>query len=358
MALWSVGNCSDFGTFTEIAANDDSGPGFAPFIDDACVVPGQTYYVQIDGYSGFQYNTDLTVTEVGPPLSLTCPANQVESADANCSFILSDYTGMSTATENCGLPALSQFPAIGTNITSLTTVTITATYASGYMLTCNFAVSVVDNTPPVAACLNPTVQLDANGQGSITTVDVFDAANSSDNCGSPYPVFVTPNTFDCSNIGANTVTLQIIDLAGNTALCTATVNVEDVTPPEAKCKNIPLVLDANGVASIVPSDIDDGSWDLCGAVTLTVDEDEFYCSDVFEIEDVELTVTDGSGNTSTCEAIIDVQDHTPPIAICQDLLVELDNGGVWSTGWGDINGGSTDACGIVTYLINGQDFVE
>ncbi|MAT55510.1 MAG: hypothetical protein CMN32_13620, partial [Saprospirales bacterium] len=357
LALWSVGDCNNFGSFTEIAANDDDGPLFAPFINDACVVPGQTYYVQIDGFGGQDYNTNITVTAVGLPLSLTCPPNQVEVAGANC-VDLADYTGLATATDNCGSPALSQSPAAGTNVNSNTTVTITATYSSGYVQTCDFEVIVQDNIPPIAACLNPTVVLDNAGNASITTADVFDAANSSDNCGNPYAVFVTPNTFDCSNIGANTVTLQIIDNAGNTALCTATVTVQDNTPPEAKCKDITLVLDPNGVASIVPSDIDDGSSDECGPVTLSVDEDEFYCSDVFEIEDVELTVTDGSGNTSTCEAIIDVQDNTPPVAVCQDLTVELDNGGVWSTGWGDINGGSTDACGIVTYLINGEDFVE
>lgn len=60
LALWEAGDCDDFLTFTEIAANDDSGddviPGihiFAPAIIEATRLnPGQTYYIQLDGFDG------------------------------------------------------------------------------------------------------------------------------------------------------------------------------------------------------------------------------------------------------------------------------------------------------------------
>ncbi|MAT55534.1 MAG: hypothetical protein CMN32_13740 [Saprospirales bacterium] len=206
--------------------------------------------------------------------------------------------------------------------------------------------SLVDNTPPVAACLNPTVQLDANGNASITTTDVFDAANSSDNCSTPYPVFVTPNAFTCADIGANTVTLQIIDDAGNTALCTATVTVEDNSAPSVNCKNTNVTLNSQGQASIQPIEVYGSSSDNCGNVSLqSVSPSSFGCANV-GANTVTLTVTDNNGNFSTCTATVTVNDNTAPAASCQNHTVALDNSGNASITAADVNNGSSDNCGI------------
>jgi hypothetical protein len=52
MAIWSVGDCSDFSTFTEVFANDDGGPGLAAGLEDMLLTPGETYYLQVDDYGG------------------------------------------------------------------------------------------------------------------------------------------------------------------------------------------------------------------------------------------------------------------------------------------------------------------
>ncbi|GAB4252722.1 MAG: hypothetical protein Kow0027_17600 [Saprospiraceae bacterium] len=353
LALWSVGDCNNFGSFTEIAANDDDGPLFAPFINDACVVPGQTYYLQIDGFDGTSYNTDITVTAVYPVLN--CPANQVEVAGASC-VTLPDYTSLATASDNCGSATLSQSPAAGTTLNVTTTVTITATYPNGFSQTCNFEVTVQDNTPPTAACLNPTVVLDNPGQASISTADVFDAANSSDNCGNPYPVFVTPNTFTCSNIGTNTVTLQIIDLHGNTALCNATVTVVDNIAPTVTCKNTSVTLNSQGQASIQPIEVYDSGNDNCGNVNLqSVSPNSFDCSNV-GANTVTLTVNDGNGNTGTCTATVTVNDNIDPTASCKNHTVALDNSGNASITPADVNDGSSDNCGIGNISVSPSSF--
>ncbi|MBK9420376.1 MAG: hypothetical protein IPN44_04900 [Flavobacteriales bacterium] len=36
-----------------------------------------------------------------------------------------------------------------------------------------------------------------------------------------------------------------------------------------------------------------------------------------------LTVTDQSGNTSTCTATVTVQDNVAPVAICQPVTIQL-----------------------------------
>jgi len=55
----------------------------------------------------------------------------------------------------------------------------------------------------------------------------------------------------------------VTDVNGNESSETATVTVEDNIDPVVVTKNITVELDENGIASIVPSDIDDGSSDNC-----------------------------------------------------------------------------------------------
>ena len=59
-------------------------------------------------------------------------------------------------------------------------------------------------------------------------------------------------------MGTNTVTLSVADVNGNSASCTATVTVEDVTDPVANCQDATVQLDANGAGVLTASDIDAG----------------------------------------------------------------------------------------------------
>jgi hypothetical protein len=88
-------------------------------------------------------------------------------------------------------------------------------------------------------CQNITVNLNAAGTVSITAAQVNNG--SSDACGIA-SMSVSPNSFTCANVGANTVTLTVTDVNGNTSTCTATVTVADVTPPSAVCQNISVDL--------------------------------------------------------------------------------------------------------------------
>lgn len=64
LAVWDASDFSDFGTFVELAANDDSGPSLSPFISNLqCLVPDRTYWIQLDGFSGLEGKGNLTVTE-------------------------------------------------------------------------------------------------------------------------------------------------------------------------------------------------------------------------------------------------------------------------------------------------------
>src|SRR5213078_673594 len=91
----------------------------------------------------------VTVTDTVPP-TITCSSNRVVSASGTCA---SNVTFVVTATDNCPGVTVSSSPASGTSFpVGTTTVTSTATDATGNSSTCSFTVTVNDAQPPVITC--------------------------------------------------------------------------------------------------------------------------------------------------------------------------------------------------------------
>lgn len=234
----------------------------------------------------------------------------------------------------------------------ITTITYTFEDTEGNSDTRTVTVEVIDNEDPIAVCQDITVQLDGNGNASITPGMVDNG--SDDNCGIA-TMTVVPNTFDCNDIGANMVTLTVTDLHGNMHSCMATVTIEDNVNPTAQCQNITVQLDANGNASITAADVNNGSSDACGIANLSIDISSFDCSNV-GANNVNLTVEDNNGNISVCAAVVTVEDNVPPTAICQDITIQLDQFGDASITAGQINNGSFDMCGIQSVSVTPNTF--
>ncbi len=210
----------------------------------------------------------------------------------------------------------------------------------------------VDNTPPTTLCQNITIQLDAAGNATITAAQIDNGSN--DACGIQ-SLAVDPSAFTCANVGANTVTLTVTDVNGNVSTCDATVTVEDITPPTALCQDITIQLDAAGNATITAAQIDNGSNDACGIQSLAVDPSAFTCANV-GANTVTLTVTDNNGLTSTCDATVTVEDTTPPMPECQDIVIQLDAAGNATITAAQIDNGSNDACGIQSLAVDPSAF--
>ncbi|QQX75632.1 MULTISPECIES: M36 family metallopeptidase [Aequorivita] len=261
-------------------------------------------------------------------------------------MIVISYINTGTVTQTAGLASGDIFP-VGTT-------TNTFEYDDGVnpVQTCSFDVTINDTEAPAAVCQNITVQLDASGNASIIPADVD--GGSTDNCGIA-SLSVSPSTFTCANVGANNVTFTVTDVNGNSNTCTAVVTVEDNVAPAAVCQNITVQLDASGNASITPADVDGGSTDNCGIASLSVSPSTFTCANV-GANNVTFTVTDVNGNSSTCTAVVTVEDNVAPAAVCQNITVQLDATGNVSITAGDVDGGSTDACGIASTSIDITDF--
>ncbi|APY09142.1 hypothetical protein BWZ20_12885 [Winogradskyella sp. J14-2] len=227
------------------------------------------------------------------------------------------------------------------------TVTITATDAEGKVSTEDVIITVVDNIYPVAIAQNITVQLDASGNALVEANDLENG--STDNCGIA-SIDIDTNSFDCSNLGTNTVNFTVTDLDGNTNSTTATITVEDNIDPIALAQNITLALDTDGTASLTPDDID-LSTDNCSIVSRTLSITNFDCTNLGE-NTITLTVADESGNSAMTTAIVTITDTTNPIAVAQDVTVQLNSIGEASITAEDIENGSSDNCSIVNRTID------
>ncbi|HFA48868.1 MAG TPA: T9SS type A sorting domain-containing protein, partial [Bacteroidetes bacterium] len=263
-------------------------------------------------------------------------------ANGNASITAADVDGGSLA--DCGLFSLSVSPfAFDCNDLGSNVVTLTVTDINNDSDQCTAMVTVEDNIPPVALCQDATIQLDASGNGSIGTAAID--AGTSDNCS--FSLSLSQTAFDCSHVGANQVTLTATDPSTNSHSCTATVTVQDNVPPIALCQDVTVQLDANGSAAATGAAINNGSADACGIASLSASPNVFACAEV-GANAVVLTVTDANGNPADCAATVTVEDNVPPLALCQDITVQLDANGSASIAGGDIDNGSNDACGIAS----------
>ncbi|KIO51798.1 gliding motility-associated C-terminal domain-containing protein [Flavobacterium hibernum] len=247
------------------------------------------------------------------------------------------------STDNCSIDKITlDKTSFDCSNIGVNTVTLTVLDVNGNSDSKTAIVTVEDKTKPTVATKDILVQLDALGKATITESQINDG--STDNC-SIDKITLDKTDFNCSNIGANTVTLTVLDVNGNSDSKTAIVTVEDKIKPIVATKDILVQLDALGKASITESQINDGSTDNCSIDKITLDKTDFDCSNI-GVNTVTLTVLDVNGNSDSKTAIVTIEDKTKPIVATKDILVQLDALGKVTITESQINDGSTDNCSI------------
>jgi len=169
-----------------------------------------------------------------------------------------------------------------------------------------------DTTPPTIICKDDTVYLNSFGTVTIDTSNVMDTVYDNTLVNA---VWLTPTSFNCANVGPNMVTVYARDTNRNIDSCMSTVTVLDTIAPMVMCQNITIQLDSNGNASILAVNVDGGSSDNCAIASMNINKSSFDCSNV-GTNNVILTVTDIYGNSSTCTAVVTVEDNIAPIVYC------------------------------------------
>ena len=169
---------------------------------------------------------------------------------------------------------------------------------------------------PVAKVKDITVYLNNNGTISITPQDINDG--SSVNTGT-LNLSIDISTFNCSNVGNNSVTLTVSNGLGLTTTAIANVTVVDNLLPNINAQGVTINLDSNGSANINTNMIDNGTTDNCSIANIELSKYNFDCSDVGD-NTVRITATDVNGNSNYKDVIVKIMDNEMPMIVMPDNI--------------------------------------
>jgi|GEM_PF-4994636 len=213
-----------------------------------------------------------------------------------------------TATANLD-STITYIPDLG--FQGIDTITYVICDTNILMPACDTTILVVttrDTTAPMIICPATISPIEC------PAVPEFGIVTATDECDTMVVLTVLNDSIPglCPQEYTLTKTWTATDDAGNTATCVQTIEVVAVTPPVCATQDITITTDiVEGYVLITAEDIDNGSTDNCGPVMLSISQDSFTCADE-GLNLVTLTVTDLCGNTSTCTAIVTVEECFDP----------------------------------------------
>ena len=104
---------------------------------------------------------------------------------------------------------------------------------------------------------------------------------------------LSQTNLSCANVGANNITLTVIDTHGASAFCTGVVTVVDSTDPLQMPEHFSLS-ECCRTANITGAMVNNGSTDACGIASLSASPSTFTCANVGTNNNI--TVTDVNGD--------------------------------------------------------------
>ncbi|WP_299212178.1 immunoglobulin-like domain-containing protein [uncultured Aquimarina sp.] len=206
------------------------------------------------------------------------------------------------------------------------TIRYNASDASGNVATeVTRTIHVVDTTAPVISLVGDNPQTIELGAGYTEL-----GANVDDG--------ITNIVVDSSDfidaVGNYAIRYNATDASGNVATeVTRAVDVVDTTNPTLVCQNIIVQLDDTGNVTITADQVDNGTTDLSGIVSLSLDISTFDCATIGD-HTVVLTAIDANGNENSCTATVTVEDSIAPVfnttTLPSDIEVTFDTGDMYT----------------------------
>ena len=203
---------------------------------------------------------------------------------------------------------------------------------------------------PQAICKNISVNLNSSGNATITPASVNN--NSTWDCGFG-SWSVSPNTFNCGDIGGNVVTLSLTDINGAVSSCQSTVTITDVTNPliTTNAGDMTVQCDGSGntaaFANWLSSHAGAVATDACGGNWSNNSTNFSYGCGGTGSQKVTFTYTDPSGNKALTAGTFTIEDKIKPLLECPDNihLPECIETASWLVT-------ASDLCGNVTIVSN------
>lgn len=231
------------------------------------------------------------------------------------------------------------------------TVTLTITDRIGRTATCNATVTVNDPIAPVITSCPGNQTLNANAVCVAPAPNLAALVTATDNCGIA-SITQVPAAGTNLPLGPTPIQITVTDVGGNAVLtCAPVVTVVDVTPPVISvCPPSQSVAGDANCQAVMPNFIPTGTYvDNCGIASVTQNPTAGTTVTGPSVT-VTIIVTDTAGLAATCQTALNITDNTNPVAICKNITVNLSAPTVNASA---IDGGSTDNCGITSYLIDG-----
>lgn len=170
-----------------------------------------------------------------------------------------------------------------------------------------------NNPAPLALCSPDfSIDLDANDEASISVFDI-DNGSSADYC-SIASYNISQTDFDCSDVGENTITLDVTDFLGNSASCETIVTVRDTVSPTINCPiSIERDLISGECEEVVEFDFLISASDNCGSPNLSqTDASGLSSGSDFPIGTTWLSFEASDGvNTDECTFSVVINEFIP-----------------------------------------------
>ncbi len=285
---------------------------------------------------------DVTVTDNENPVAI-CPADiEVNNDPGQCGAVVSFSA---SATDNCPGATAAAVPSSGSLFpVGLTSVTVTATDASGNTADCTFSVTVNDNEVPTFSNCPGNISI-SNDVGDCGAIVNWTPPTLSDNCPSTSQN-ASHNPGDFFSVGSTTVTYSGSDGAGNNASnCSFTVTVNDTEDPVPTCPSNLTVNNDPGQCSAVVNFAATATDNCDTNVDIVYSQNPGTAFNVGTTT-VNVTTTDEDNNSAACSFEVTVIDNEAPVAICPasipDVVLDASGNGTLSANIGD--GSSTDNC--------------
>jgi hypothetical protein len=259
--------------------------------------------------NSFTFPQVITVVDTAAPVITEVDDITINQDDGEChavvNFDLEAFDLCSTVTVSSEPASGSIFP-VGT-----TPVLITAIDGEGNVSTSSFNVTVLDVTPPVLTIPTDILVQAAPGE---TSASVAFNVTAFDECSAT--VVTNPASGSVFNEGSTVVICTATDANGNVVVKEFTVTVITNQPPVAQCQDITVANDPGlCAADVLPALVDNGSFDPDAGDVLTYTLTPAGPYPVGQTM-VTLTVTDPSGSSDSCNAMITVTDSEAPVLSC------------------------------------------
>ncbi len=313
-------------------------PGTTVYGNTMITITAQDKFSNISSCT-FEFFLEDTIA----PNILSYPGAQIGVVGSNCTFVLPDYSGMITFSDNCDpAPVVLQNPVPGTVVSQNTTITLTVQDESGNASHRAFQLTLLDLTEPSVYCLIDKFAF-FNANCGFVIPDYRSEIVVSDEC-DPNPVITQSPLPGTVVYGNTTVSFKITDASGNQGSCAFNLWLTDGTPPALSCPPPFDVPFDTLCQAIMP--------DIRPAVTLSDNCDpnpvrlQFPAPGTPLTSDIPVVVlaVDASQNTNFCFTQARPRDLTPPSLTCKNATIALGASGTYTLTAADVVLSASDNC--------------